>query len=95
MFFILIKNRRVILTKSDEKIKKNTKPVKKTNNKNKKNDKKNNEGLFKRIKKELKLVKWPDKKEIFKYTISTLIFCIIVALFFVLLTYLLSVLKGV
>lgn len=53
------------------------------------------EGLIKGIKKEIKLVKWPEKKEIIKYTISTLVFCIIVALFFVLLTYLLSVVKGV
>lgn len=53
------------------------------------------EGLIKGIKKEIKLVKWPEKKEIIKYTISTLVFCIVVALFFVLLTYLLSVVKGV
>ena len=53
------------------------------------------EGLIKGIKKEIKLVKWPEKKERIKYTISTLVFCIVVALFFVLLTYLLSVVKGV
>ena len=61
--------------------------------KTKKEEKK--EGLIKGIKKEIKLVKWPEKKEIIKYTISTLVFCIVVALFFVLLTYLLSVVKGV
>lgn len=75
---------------SKKNIEKSKKIVKKQT---KKEEKK--EGLIKGIKKEIKLVKWPEKKEIIKYTISTLVFCIIVALFFVLLTYLLSVVKGV
>ena len=79
------------MTKESKKnIEKSKKIVKKQT---KKEEKK--EGLIKGIKKEIKLVKWPEKKEIIKYTISTLVFCIIVALFFVLLTYLLSVVKGV
>ena len=65
----------------------------KKNTKKKGNTKK--EGLIKGIKKEVKLIKWPEKKDVLKYTISTLIFCLIVALFFVLLTYLLSIVKGV
>ena len=73
---------------------KNVEKVKKQVKKQpKKKEKK--EGLITGIKKEVKLVKWPEKKEIIKYTISTLVFCIVVALFFVLLTYLLSVVKGV
>ena len=75
---------------SKKNIEKSKKIVKKQT---KKEEKK--EGLIKGIKKEIKLVKWPEKKEIIKYTISTLVFCIIDALFFVLLTYLLSVVKGV
>lgn len=73
---------------------KNVEKVKKQVKKQpKKKEKK--EGLIIGIRKEVKLVKWPEKKEIIKYTISTLVFCIVVALFFVLLTYLLSVVKGV
>ena len=34
------------------------------------------------IKSELKKVKWPDKKHMIKYTISTLCFVILFALFF-------------
>ena len=79
------------MTKESKKnIEKSKKIVKKQT---KKEEKK--EGLIKGIKKEIKLVKWPEKKEIIKYTISTLVFCFVVALFFVLLTYLLSVVKGV
>ena len=34
------------------------------------------------VKNELKKVKWPDKKHMIKYTISTLCFIILFALFF-------------
>lgn len=67
----------------------------KENNKNTKKKKNVEESGLKGIKKELKLLKWPDKKDTLKYTISTIVFCIIIALFFVLLTYLLSIIKGV
>ena len=40
------------------------------------------ESYFKQIKGELKKVKWPTKKELIKYTISTLVFVIFFALFF-------------
>lgn len=79
------------MTKESKKnIVKSKKIVKKQTKKEEKKER-----LIKGIKKEIKLVKWPEKKEIIKYTISTLVFCIVVALFFVLLTYLLSVVKGV
>lgn len=55
---------------------------------------KKQESFIKGVKKEIKLLKWPSKKEVLKYTISTLVFCVIVALFFVLLTYLLSLVVG-
>ena len=42
----------------------------------------NNESYFTQIKKELKKVKWPSKKELIKYSISTLCFIIFFALFF-------------
>lgn len=54
----------------------------------------NKEGLFKGIKKELKLVKWPAAKDIVKYTIATVVFCIILVLFFELLNMILALVKG-
>ena len=39
-------------------------------------------GFVESIKSELKKVKWPDKKHMIKYTISTLCFVILFALFF-------------
>lgn len=79
-------------TKNNETKKVDNKQVKNAS-KTKKIQKK--EGLFKGIKKEIKLIKWPEKKDVIKYSITTLIFCVIVALFFVLLTYLLSIVKGI
>lgn len=81
------------MTKTKKDIKEKEKNKKNVKGKTKSKEKK--ESFVKGIKKEIKLVKWPDKQEIIKYTISTLVFCIVVALFFVLLTYLLSVIKGV
>ena len=64
--------------------------------KNKKEVKKvKKDGLFKGIRKELKLVKWPTAKDIVKYTIATIVFCIIFALFFLLLTFIMAEIRGV
>ena len=52
------------------------------------------EGFFKGIRKELKLVKWPTAKEIVKYTIATIIFCIIFAAFFIALNVIMAYVKG-
>lgn len=45
---------------------------------------KNNEkeSFFKQVKNELKKVKWPTKKEMIKYTITTICFVVLFALFF-------------
>ena len=51
--------------------------------------------MLKGIKAELKKVTWPSKKDIIKYSIATLVFCIILMLFFQLLDFGLSVVKGV
>ncbi len=56
---------------------------------------KNKEGMLKGVKTELKKVTWPSKKEILKYSIATLIFCIVLMVFFQLLDLGLSVIKGV
>lgn len=52
------------------------------------------ESYFKQIKGELKKVKWPTKKEMIKYTISTLVFIIIFAVFFFGIGALFALVKG-
>ena len=52
----------------------------------KKQEKIKKEGYLKGVSKELSKVKWPERKEVFKYTVSTIIFILIVVGFFVLLT---------
>ena len=46
------------------------------------------------VKKELKLVKWPNAKDILKYTIATILFCIILVIFFELLNFGMAYVKG-
>ena len=52
------------------------------------------ESYFKKVGKELKLVKWPTAKDVLKYTISTIVFCIILCALFMALNLILSVVKG-
>ena len=47
-----------------------------------KNKKSNNDSYFKQIKKELSKVKWTSKKDMLKYSITTLCFIVFFALFF-------------
>ncbi len=70
---------------SKKKIKKNTAKKKKTQKK---------ENYFKSIKKELKLVKWPTFKEVIKYTLATIVFCVVLCAFFILLNMLMAWIKG-
>ncbi len=72
-----------------EKNVKNTKDVKKT-----KKDKPVKESFFKGLGKELKLVKWPSAKEIVKYTLATLVLCIILVAFFEVLNLIMAYVKG-
>ncbi len=51
-------------------------------------------GFFKEIKEEMGKVKWPTKKEMIKYTISTLCFIIFFALFFFGIESLFALFKG-
>lgn len=76
------------MTKENEKTKnvKKVKTVKKT--------KAPKESYLKGVKKEMKLVKWPSFKEVIKYTIATVIMCLVVCGFFLLLNLLLSLVKG-
>ena len=79
----------------DSKEKKSVKIEKqKKNEKEKKVVKVKKEGFFKGIKKELKLVKWPDSKEMVKNTIATIVFCIIFVAFFEVLNVIMAFVKG-
>lgn len=71
---------------ADKKQKKEKKDIKKSN--------KSKEGYFKKVRKELKLVKWPSAKECFKYTVSTIVLCVLLSGFFLLLNLMLSFVKG-
>ncbi len=71
------------------------KNVKQSQNKKKKKDvKKPSEGYFKQVQKEMKLVKWPTFKEVIKYTISTIVFCVFLCLIFLGLNLLMSLIRG-
>ena len=69
--------------------------IKETTKKKKTSTKKKKEGFFKGVKAELKKVTWPSKKDVFKYSIATLVFCVVIMIFFQALNFGLSVIKGV
>ncbi len=71
---------------------KNKKNVKKKEKKEK--NKKPKEKFSKGMKKELKQVKWPTFKEIIKYTFATIVFCLILILFFEFLNMIMAYVKG-
>lgn len=52
------------------------------------------ESYLKGVSKELSKVKWPEGKEVLKYTVATIIFILIVVGFFVILNFGMSWLKG-
>ncbi len=52
------------------------------------------ESLMKGIKKELKQVKWPSFKDLMKYTLATLVLCIILVAFFEALNIIMAYVKG-
>ena len=79
------------ISKKDVKSKKNNKTKKSTQ---KKEVKQPQEGYFKQVRKEMKLVKWPSAKDVLKYTISTIIFCIILCLIFMGLNLIMSLIRG-
>lgn len=81
--------------KVEEKDVKKEKKVKRTNKKEKKEKKTPKESFFAGVKTELSKVKWPTKKDVLKYTIATLVFIIFLVLFFVLISLIMSRIKGV
>jgi len=70
------------------------KDVKKVNSKKNVKNNKPKEKFTEGIKKELKVVKWPTVKEILKYTLATVIFCIILVAFFEVLNLVMAFIKG-
>ena len=55
---------------------------------------KSKKNFLKEVKSEMKKVKWPTKKEMVKYSITTLLFIILFAGFFYLIDVLFALLKG-
>lgn len=45
-----------------------------------KEEKKKKEGYFKSVRKELKQVTWPSKKEMLKYSVATIVFVLIMSI---------------
>lgn len=60
----------------------------------KKEEKKNKDSFFQEVKLELKKVTWPSLKLVVKYTIATLVLCVIFVIFFILINLLSSAIKG-
>ena len=61
----------------------------------KKDEKKAPKESYFEVKNELSKVKWPSKKEVFKYTMATIIFVILLVLFFILMSLIMSFIRGV
>ena len=80
--------------KVEEKDVKKEKKVKKTNKKEKKEKKTPKESFAAGVKAELAKVKWPTKKDVLKYTIATLVFIVVLVLFFLLISLIMSGIKG-
>ncbi len=74
------------MKKKEEKMKE-VKKAKKT-----KKEKKG-ESFGKSLKKEISLIKWPEGKDLVKYTIATIVLCIILILFFQFLDVILAYIK--
>ena len=81
------------MKKKEESVSKKVKDT--TKKKKAKTTKKKKESILKGVKLEMKKVTWPSKKDIIKYSVATLVFCIVVMVFFQLLNLGLSVIKGV
>jgi len=70
------------------------KDVKKVSTKKKVKKNKPKEKFIAGIKKELKVVKWPTVKEILKYTVATILFCVLFVAFFEVLNIVMAFVKG-
>ncbi len=62
--------------------------------KDKKSAKPKKENFLKSVRREMGNVNWPTRKNVFKYSITTVVFILFVTGFFLLLNVLMSVVKG-
>lgn len=77
---------------TEEKVLEEKKEVSKKSKEKKSKEKK--ESYFKLLRGQLKMVKWPSGKEMFKYTFSTIVFILLFVLFFQLVDVISSFVKG-
>jgi len=70
------------------------KEIKKETPKTKEKKSETKDSFFKNLKLELSKVKWPESKNIVKYTIATLVFVIVLALFFEGLNFIQALIRG-
>ena len=82
------------MAKKEKDLKKEVKVEKKNKKEKTKKEKVKKENYFASVRSEISKVKWPSKKEVLKYTIATIVFVIILVVFFILLDLLMSVIKG-
>lgn len=76
--------------------KKNTTKKTTKNNKNTKKKSKSSVGtFFKEVRSEVSKVKWPSKKDMFKYSLATIVFVLFFALFFYAIDAIIALLKEV
>lgn len=74
--------------------KKEVKKVKSNKPKKEKTKKVKKESFFEGVRSELSKVKWPTKKEVGKYTMATIGFVVVLVLFFILMSLIMSLIKG-
>lgn len=74
-------------------VKKEDKKVSKKEVKSKDKTKSKKDGFFKEVIKELKIVKWPDKKYMVKYSAATFATIIVCSLYFYLITVVFALVK--
>jgi len=75
-------------------VKEETKDKKSKKKQLKKVEKKKKDNYIKSVKSEISKVKWPEGKEVLKYALATLFVCVFIGLFFQLIEFLSSLLKG-
>ena len=85
--------KKVTKSKKEVKTKKESTGSKKTS-KSKTNNKKGLVNFFKEVRKEMKKVKWPSRKEMVKYSFATISFIIFFALFFYAIEVVIALLKA-
>ena len=81
--------------KNEKKKQEVVKEKKKKNNNKKVKVKKNNKKMLSGVRSEMAKVKWPNKKDMVKYSIATIVFVIFFAIFFYCIDLLLALLKEV